>query len=97
MHRQDEHLELRPFRFDGAQDGDAVGSLHVEVEHQDVRIVGLRSGERGTPISRFRHDRDARLVFEDAPNAAAHERVIVGEDDASRLVRHAAPPTGIRA
>ena len=61
---------------------DALEPVHVEVEHQHVGGMPLDRGERRDAIGRFGDDFELRLRFEDAPDAGAHQRVVVGEDDA---------------
>ena len=68
---------------------DAVHVRHGHVEDDDVRLVGAGQIHRLRAVAAFADDRDARLVLEDAPEALADERMVVGQHDTdSGHVRH---------
>ena len=58
---------------------------HGRVHHDDVRLQLGGQRDRFVAVARFADDRDRRVVFEQAAEAAPHERVVVGEQDGDRV------------
>ena len=90
LHRQ--HDDLRVGRL-GAQRRDRVEARlarHVEVEHQHVGLVAADVAPGGVDVARLGDDLEAVLALQQQPQPAAHDGVVVGEDDADarRLVCH---------
>jgi hypothetical protein len=61
----------------------------VEVKHEDVGLVRADETHRVIDAARLGDDLAVRLGFEQASQAAAHDRVIVGQDHADLLGTHA--------
>ena len=66
----------------------AVDFRHPEIEHDDIRLERAIELDGLRPAIGFADDDDVRFVFEDAAEALAHERVVVGEQDADGRSRH---------
>ena len=84
LHRQ--HGDLRSAaRPRGSRDRvEARAARHVEVEHEHVGLVAARRADRGIDVADRRDDLEALLGVEQQLEAAAHDGVIVGEDDPDR-------------
>jgi hypothetical protein len=61
---------------------DAVESRHADVHQRDVEPVSRGELEHLGAVVRLGHDLDVGLGVEDAPEAAPHERLVVGDQHA---------------
>ena len=68
---------------------------HPDVHQDHVRRMLARRIERLQPVARLPDDLDPRLGLEDHPEAGAHERLVVHDQDSNR--HQADPATGSRA
>ena len=66
---------------DPARGLEAVDAWHLDVHQHDVGLQPLRRRDGLLAVARLADHGDAFLGLEDQPEAAAHERLIVGEDD----------------
>ena len=61
---------------------DAVQARHDEVHEHDVGLQGGDGVERGLAVGRLADDLDVVLQLEERPQALAHDRVVVDDEDA---------------
>ena len=73
---------------------DAVEPRHADVHHDDVGPQPQRRLHRLGAVLRLADDLEVGLDVEHGPEAAAHERVVVGDEDADRA--HARSPSSGR-
>ena len=64
--------------------GQARTAGHVEVEQDDRRPVCARGPQATVDVARLAHDAEVLLLLEQEPQAAAHHRVIVDDQDPDR-------------
>ena len=57
---------------------------HVQVEHEHVRLVAEHGARRGVDVARLGDDLEILLGVEQHLEAAAHDLVVVGDDDCDR-------------
>src|SRR4051794_2432686 len=82
VHREHQHADLGLVLQDpprGLQPGEL---RHRDVEDGEVDVVPLRADHGLRAVLRLRDDREIGLVVEDPAQPGAHERVVVGEQDA---------------
>ena len=98
VHGEHHHLQQRPQGLGGPQHLNPVGAGHLQIEHQHIG-VGMPAHERQgrVAVGGFAQHFESGLAFEDAADAAAHQRVIIGQQHPHDLRRHHRPPTGMRA
>ncbi|MCK7493744.1 MAG: hypothetical protein MZW92_22235 [Comamonadaceae bacterium] len=61
---------------------------HADVENHDIRLQVRRQPDRIEAVPRLGHHLPPRLLFEDAPETLAHQRMVVGQQDPD----HGRPP-----
>ena len=66
---------------------DAVHVRHADVHEHDIRIEFARQGDRLAAVRGLANDIDVGFGAEDDANAAAHERLVIREQDADRHAR----------
>ena len=70
---------------DGARGRQPVRARHGHVHHHHARLQLVGQANGFLAGARLAHDRDRRIVLEQAAEAAPHQRVIVDEQDGDRL------------
>ena len=61
---------------------EAVDAGHLDVHQHDIGLQPLRDRDGLLPVACLADDLDVVLGLEDQPEAGAHQRLVVGEDDA---------------
>ena len=89
--RQHDHARRRRRLAQPRQRRDAVEPRHREVEQHDVGREPLRLGDRGLAVGRLPDDLDVVLQVEERAQALAHDRVVVGDQDADHARRDLEP------
>ncbi len=79
---------------DPARRLDAVDVRHADVHEHDIWMEVARERDRLCSVRRLADDVDVGLGVQDHPEAAAHESLVVREQDANR---HRVEPSGNRA
>ena len=82
LHRQHDDLGIGHL---GAQRRDRVEARlarHVEVKHEHVGLMAADVAPRGVDVTRLGDDLESVLALQQQPQPAAHDGVVVGEDDA---------------
>jgi hypothetical protein len=87
LHGEDDDLRVRELLAEPGDRGEARLSGHVEVEDENPRAVAEHVAAGRGDVRGLRHDLEVRLHPEQAAEAAADERVVVGEDDLDRVGR----------
>ena len=65
-----------------------VHAWHADAHQHDIRVEACGEFERLLAVDGFAHDFDVGLAVQDDAEAAAHERLVVGDQHAD----HADPP-----
>jgi hypothetical protein len=86
LHGEDHHACGGDLRGEGGERLEARRHRpgHVEVQHQHGGAVGDGLAERVVDRAGLGDDLQVRLGVEHEPQPAAHDRVVVGEDDGDR-------------
>ena len=87
LHRQDDDLGVGRLLADHGDRLEARAAGHVQVEHEHRGVVAAHIAPGALDVARLGDDLEVRLAVEQQPQAAAHDRVIVGEHDPDRLWR----------
>ena len=82
MHRNDQHPQVGALLGELAGGLDAGQARHRDIEQRQLDLVAQSHGDRLLAVACLRHDLEVGLGVEDHPQTMAHERVIVGEQDA---------------
>ena len=75
-----------------ARRGDAVEARHLEVEHDEVRLVLGGELDRAQPVARLRDDLEVGLELEQRRERLAHEVLVVGQQQPDHVARCGARP-----
>ena len=96
---QHEHVAREPLAHHRARGSDPVEYRHAHIHQDDVGTQLARAFHRCPAVVGLAHDLDVVLCVEDEPEAAAHERLVVREQDgghtplsSGRRARTAKPP-----
>jgi hypothetical protein len=82
VHGEDHDAGLRRASHDLAHDIETTQSWHQQVEDQDIRLRFLDQIGDLEAVRDLTHDGEARLLLEQQAQALAHDRMVVGQDDA---------------
>ena len=91
VHRQHDHLQRGKAAFTSSQHVDAVAPGMFRSSTSTSASVRAHHLEGRVAVGDFGHHDDAGLALEDAADAAAHQRVVVGQQHADRGGVTAAP------
>src|SRR5882724_3403471 len=83
MHAHDEDTRARPGRADALDQFEEGDARHADIEQHDVGFVGGQHGQQFGGVARFGDHAQLRVLRHELPEARAHDRVIVGDDDAN--------------
>src|SRR5258708_18463451 len=83
MHAHDEDAGVGPRRADALDQIEERDARHPDIEQDDVGFVVRQHGEELDGVARFGDDAQLRIFRHELPEARAHDRVIVGDDDAN--------------
>ena len=81
LHRQDDDRGARRALQEPRDRGQARLAGHVEVQHEDRRAVRADVAHRVGDVARLGDDLEVVLALEHEAQPAAHDDVVVGEDD----------------
>ena len=90
MHAEHEHQGLRLLFENLSRGFQAVHLRHGAVHHHHLRLQLLRQTNRFRAVAGFAGHLDIRLVFENAPESAPHQAVVIHQQDRN-FIRHANP------
>ena len=74
-----------------ARGGEPAGSRHRGIHHHDLRRQLLDQPNRFLSVARFPDDGDRVVVFQQTPEAAPHQGMIVDEQDGDLVASYALP------
>src|SRR5215204_2859940 len=80
VHAQHDDRGLRMSGENGPCSFEATGSWHRRIHHDDVRLQLCRQADGVLTVAAFADDLNGGVVFEQTPEAAPHQRVIVHEE-----------------
>ena len=82
MHAQHQHRDGRVLRAEPLEHLQESGAGHRDVEQDHVRREPGKGREQLVAVHRLSHDAEAGLLVHDPAQAVAHDRVIVGDEQA---------------
>ena len=84
LHCQHDDLRSRDLRAQTPDRLDGVALGQAQIEHQDVGAVLAHVTSHRVEVSRFRDHLEILLAFQQQPEAATHQRMVIGEHHPDR-------------